>query len=53
MSVLTLHRRKEFIAIYGRELPKTGFSGLIYATVAAALGLAGVAMRFAAHLRNR
>jgi LPXTG-motif cell wall-anchored protein len=39
--------------MYGHELPKTGFSGLIYATVAAALGLAGLAMKFAAHLRNR
>jgi LPXTG-motif cell wall-anchored protein len=39
--------------MYGHELPKTGFSGLIYATVAAGLGLAGIAMRFVAHLRNR
>ncbi len=39
--------------MYGHELPKTGFSGLIYASMALALGLAGVAMKFAAHVRNR
>jgi hypothetical protein len=38
--------------MYGHELPKTGFSGLIYLTVALAIGATGIVMKLASHLRN-